>query len=195
MAFLLTILKPLEWFNDWAGRIGRNLSVAAIAIMVIVILLQVFFRYVRKNALPWSDEAARFMMLWLTGLMAPVALCQGGMLAITGVLELFPAPAVKIVSILLLCLSLLVLVIAAQLGWKHVNSGWLFSSSSLRLPLSLIGMKSQKLKLAWMYMSLFVGVCLMISVNVELILRSVLSLMGGDDRLRPVPGTKMAEPT
>ena len=107
----------------------------------------------------------------------------------------FRVPAVKIVSILLLCLSLLVLVIAAQLGWKHVNSGWLFSSSSLRLPLSLIGMKSQKLKLAWMYMSLFVGVCLMISVNVELILRSVLSLMGGDDRLRPVPGTKMAEPT
>ena len=44
-------------------------------------------------------------------------------------------------------------------------------------------------------MLLFVGVCLMISVNVELILRSVLSLMGGDDRLRPVPGTKMAEPT
>ena len=135
------------------------------------------------------------MMLWLTGLMAPVALRQGGMVAITGVLELFPAPAVRIVSILLLCLSLLVLVIAAQLGWKHVNSGWLFSSSSLRLPLSIIGMKSQKLKLAWMYMSLFVGVCLMISVNVELILRSVLSLMGGDDRLRPVPGTKMAEPT
>ena len=149
MAFLLTILKPLEWFNDWAGRIGRNLSVAAIAIMVIVILLQVFFRYVLNNALPWPDEAARFMMLWLTGLMAPVALRQGGMVAITGVLELFPAPAVRIVSTLLLCLSLLVLVIAAQLGWKHVNSGWLFSSSSLRLPLSIIGMKSQKLKLAW----------------------------------------------
>ena len=73
MAFLLTILKPLEWFNDWAGRIGRNLSVT-IAIMVIVILLQVFFRYVLNNALPWPDEAARFMMLPLTGLMAPVAL-------------------------------------------------------------------------------------------------------------------------
>ena len=116
MALLLTALKPLEWFNDWAGRIGRNLSVAAIAIMVIVILLQVFFRYVLNNALPWPDEAARFMMLWLTGLMAPVALRQGGMVAITGVLELFPVPAVRIISILLLCLSLLVLVIAAQLG-------------------------------------------------------------------------------
>ena len=194
MALLLTILKPLEWFNDWAGRIGRNLSVAAIAIMVIVILLQVFFRYVLNNALPWPDEAARFMMLWLTGLMAPVALRQGGMVAITGLLELFPAPVLKVISILLLCLSLLVLVIAVQLGWKHVNSGWLFASSSLRLPLGLFGMKAQKLKLAWMYMSLFTGVCLMIVVNVELILRSLVSFLGGDNHLRPVSGTKVAEP-
>jgi len=33
--------------------------------MVIVILLQVFFRYVLNNALPWPDELARFLMLWM----------------------------------------------------------------------------------------------------------------------------------
>ncbi|MEC7212122.1 MAG: TRAP transporter small permease, partial [Pseudomonadota bacterium] len=69
---------------------------------------------------------------------------------------------------------------------KHVNSGWLFSSSSLKLPLSLIGMKSVKIKLAWMYMSMFTGVCLMVLVNVELILRSLVSALGGADRLRPL---------
>ena len=192
---MLIALRPLQWVNDLAGRIGRALSVFAIAVMVIVILTQVFFRYVLNNALPWPDEAARFMMLWLTGLMAPVAMRQGGMVAITSVLESFPRPLFKLTSLLLLVMSLMVLIVGVQLGWKHVNSGWLFSSSSLKVPMSLIGMKSFKIKLAWMYMSLFVGVCLMISVNVELILRSVLSLMGGDDRLRPVPGTKMAEPT
>ncbi|NBR03382.1 MAG: TRAP transporter small permease subunit, partial [Alphaproteobacteria bacterium] len=70
MAALLIILQPLQWLNDVAGRIGRWLSIGAIAIMVAVILLQVFCRYVLNNALPWPDEAARFMMLWLTGLMA-----------------------------------------------------------------------------------------------------------------------------
>jgi len=45
-----------------------------------------------------------------------------------------------------------------------------------------------------MYMSLFTGVCLMIVVNVELILRSLVSFLGGDNHLRPVPGTKVAEP-
>ena len=75
---MLMVIRPLQWVNDIAGRIGRALSVFAIAMMVIVILTQVFFRYVLNNALPWPDEAARFMMLWLTGLMAPVAMRQGG---------------------------------------------------------------------------------------------------------------------
>jgi len=195
MAALLIILQPLQWLNDVAGRIGRWLSIGAIAIMVAVILLQVFCRYVLNNALPWPDEAARFMMLWLTGLMAPVAFRHGGMVAITGVLELLPRQLVSAFSLLLLVTSLAVLVVGAQLGLKHVDSGWLFSSSSLKLPLFLIGMKSVKIKLAWMYMSLLVGVWLMILVNIELILRSVVVALGGANRLRPVqmPGQSAAE--
>ena len=191
---MLIALRPLQWVNDLAGRVGRALSVFAIAVMVIVILTQVFFRYVLNNALPWPDEAARFMMLWLTGLMAPVAMRQGGMVAITSVLESFPRPLFKLISLLLLLLSLTVLIVGVQLGWKHVNSGWLFSSSSLKVPLSLIGMKSFKIKLAWMYMSLFTGVCLMILVNVELILRALVTSFGDGDRLRPVPGASTSTP-
>ena len=195
MAALLIILQPLQWLNDVAGRIGRWLSIGAVAIMVAVILLQVFCRYVLNNALPWPDEAARFMMLWLTGLMAPVAFRHGGMVAITGVLELLPRQLVSAFSLLLLVTSLAVLVVGAQMGLKHVDSGWLFASSSLKLPLFLIGMKSVKIKLAWMYMSLLVGVWLMILVNIELILRSIVVALGGANRLRAVqmPGQNVAE--
>ena len=191
---MLMVIRPLQWVNDIAGRIGRALSVFAIAVMVIVILTQVFFRYVLNNALPWPDEAARFMMLWLTGLMAPVAMRQGGMVAITSVLESFPRPLFKLVSLLLLVISLTVLIVGVQLGWKHVNSGWLFSSSSLKIPMSIVGLKSFKIKLAWMYMSLFTGICLMILVNVELILRSLITSLGGGDRLRQVPGSNGGSP-
>ena len=63
MKVLIEILRPLQFFNDFAGRIGRYISVIALALMVFVILLQVFCRYVLNNALPWPDEAARFLML------------------------------------------------------------------------------------------------------------------------------------
>ena len=187
MRILLGLLKPLQFFNDIAGWLGRSVSAIALALMVFVILLQVFCRYVLGNALPWPDEAARFCMLWLTGLMAPVALRQGGFVAIDTLATFLPRRGVAVLALLLFTVSLLVLVVSAQLGWNHVKSGWLFSSASLKLPLHLIGLKAIKLKLAWMYMSLFIGVWLMIAVNVEMILRQVFVLRCQEHHLRPIP--------
>lgn len=187
MRMLLGLLKPLQFFNDIAGWLGRSVSAIALALMVFVILLQVFCRYVLGNALPWPDEAARFCMLWLTGLMAPVALRQGGFVAIDTLATFLPRRGVAVLALLLFTVSLLVLVVSAQLGWNHVKSGWLFSSASLKLPLHLIGLKAIKLKLAWMYMSLFIGVWLMIAVNVEMILRQVFVLRCQEHHLRPIP--------
>ena len=82
MTLFFLLLQPFQFFNDLAGRIGRFISVIALAMMVFVILLQVFCRYILNNALPWPDEAARFLMLWLTSLMAPIALRQSGFVAI-----------------------------------------------------------------------------------------------------------------
>ena len=73
MVLLQGILLPFQMWNDTILRVGRWISIVAIALMVVAILVQVFFRYALNNALPWPDEAARFMMLWMTGLMAPMA--------------------------------------------------------------------------------------------------------------------------
>jgi TRAP-type transport system small permease protein len=40
-----------------------------------------------------------------------------------------------------------------------------------------------------MMLSLVVGLVLMIAVNIELLLRQVITLAGHDDRLKPIPDT------
>ena len=79
---LLLFFNFLQNINTFILRIGRQLAWMAILLMVIVIIIQVFFRYVLNNALPWPDEAARFLMLWMTGLMAPSAYRWGGFVSI-----------------------------------------------------------------------------------------------------------------
>ena len=157
MQILITIIKPLEWVNDIAGQLGRNLSVLAMALMVVIILTQVFFRYALNNALPWPDEAARFLMLWLAGLMGPIAMRRGSMVAITSLHKLLPGIFCQLLILFLLLLS--AGVDGGRESWLGHESGWLFASSSLKLPLQIIGMKAVKIKLAWSYMSLFVGCC------------------------------------
>ena len=184
---MIFLLKWLIGFNTIILRLGRQLAWIAIGLMVVIILIQVYFRYVLNSALPWPDEAARFLMLWMTGFIAPSAYRWGGFVSIEMLFRMLPSRMVKIVTLMLLMISLLVIVVGLQFGLKHVESGWLFSSSSLKWPLHLIGMEAIRVKLAWMYMSLPVGLAMMTLVNVELIIKNFLWLWNPDLELPTDP--------
>ena len=65
---MLLVLRALSVLNSAVLGLGRQIAWMALGLMVVVILLQVVFRYIFNNALAWPDEAARFLMLWMTGL-------------------------------------------------------------------------------------------------------------------------------
>ena len=60
---LLTIIRTLGAVNAGALAVGRWVGIACMALMVVFILVQVFWRYVLNNPLPWPEEAARFLLL------------------------------------------------------------------------------------------------------------------------------------
>ncbi len=173
---MIYLLKVLVDLNTVLLKIGRNLAWISIGLMVVIILIQVFFRYGLNSALPWPDEAARFLMLWMTGFIAPSAYRWGGFISIEMLFRLLPSRIIKFLVLILLIISMMVLVVGLNFGLKHVESGWLFYSSSLKLPLHLIGMEVTRMKLAWMYMSLPVGLTLMTLVNIELIIKNLILL-------------------
>lgn len=177
MAVILGILRPIARLNTALLRFGRTIAWVAMALMVLIIMLQVFFRYVLGNALAWPDEGARFLMLWMVAVIAPTAYRWGGFVSIDMVKDLLPLRLGAVLGLLLLLVSLVVLVFGFRLGLNHVNSGWLFNSSSLKLPLEFLGLGLVRIKLAWMYMSLPVGLFLMILVNIELCLKSLAHLI------------------
>lgn len=194
MAVLFGVLWPLQRLNDVLLGIGRWIAIAALAVMVCLILGQVFFRYALNDAPNWTEEGARFGMLWMTGLMAPLAYRHGGFVAIDMLERALPRMVSGLLSLALLAVSLGVLVVMLDLGINnHV-----FSLSgrgmmpSLRLPLDMVGGTAIRFPNAWMYASLALGIGLLILVNVELLLRQVIAMLGAGDRLRPLGHTDMA---
>lgn len=187
MGALLVVLTPLRLLNEAVLAIGRAIGVVAVALMVVAILVQVFFRYALNNALPWPDEAARFCMMWMTGLMAPTAFRRGGFVAIDTLVRLLPSALAAGLSLLLLCLSLGVLLIAVQIGWSEVTGfAGRFATASLYVPTDLSFESWFRVPRSWMMASLLVGIVLLILVNVELILRAIVRMLGGADRLPPI---------
>ncbi len=162
--------------------IGRGIAIVAIALMVVAILIQVFFRYALDNPLPWPDEAARFAMLWMTGLIAPLAYRRGGFVAIDTLPRMMPDRAAAALSLVLLAISGLVLGMAIDIGWGEIT-GFLSKAKTASLYYPDLSLEWVKLPRRWMMASFFVCVVLLFMVNVELFLRTLVTLSGGD-RLR-----------
>ena len=215
MAVLLGVLRPLAWINDRLLAVARAVSVVLLGLMVLAILVQVFFRYALGSALPWPEESARFGMLWLVGLMAPVGYRHGGFVAIDMLERALPPRLGAALVLALALVALVVLVYALPLSSDHVRSGCLFRSSTLWIPftlelalplpgtglaLTLCGDAPSfalepgwiKLPLAATYASLYVGLQLLLMVNVELLLRMVGGLLGGEERMPALRTTDMA---
>jgi TRAP-type C4-dicarboxylate transport system permease small subunit len=190
---LLAVCNGLGLVNGALLAVGRWIGATCLGLMVIVILAQVFFRYVLGSALAWPEEASRFLMLWSTGLMAPTAFRRGGFVAIDMVVRLLPRAVATVLSIFLMVVTILVLWIALRIGWSEVTGiGGRFETDSLRVPVSLDpAAQWMKVPKAWMMTSMLVGVALLLVVAVELALRNLYALIRGPDELREIPETVM----
>jgi len=171
---LIKVVSVLAMINSAVLWGGRQLAWMMIGLMVFVILLQVFCRYVLNDALPWPEEAARGLMIWMMALIAPSAYRWGGFVSITMFRDALPAVLGRILSILLLVLAGIVLYILLGQAINHFNSGFMFKSSSLKIPL------------AWIYLAMTFCFGLMMSVNTELLLRTIGRLIGNPEDF-PLP--------
>ncbi len=193
MGGLLAVMTPLRLVNELLLTIGRWIGAFAVAMMVVAILIQVFYRYVLGNPLAWPDEAARFAMLWMTGLMAPTAFRRGGFVALDVVTNYLGGTVLRVLGLILLILSLVVLLTGLQIGWKEVTGfGGRFATASLYVPLSLGFDEWYRVPRSWMMASILVGFFLLVLVNIELILRSIVQIMGGGDRLPEIDDGEVA---
>ena len=190
MTAFLVLCNGLARVNAALLALGRGLGAVCMGVMVIAILVQVFFRYVLNNALPWPEELARFLMLWATGLMIPTAYRRGGFVAIEVLARLLPRMAGAILGLILSMIALIVLVKGAQIGWNEVTGfAGRAETDSLRVPASLAFDRWVKLPKSTMMASLLVGLYLMIAVNIELMLRQIITLVGRGESLVPIAET------
>lgn len=65
-------------------------------IMTILILLQIFFRFVIYIPFPWSEECSRYLMIWMGMLGSVVALQKGRHIGVTVLMEKLPSVLQKL---------------------------------------------------------------------------------------------------
>ena len=190
-AIVEVTLEGLDTINTRALLFGRTIGLVALGLMVLVILAQIFFRYVLNNALPWPEEAARGLMIWMMALVAPSAYRYTGFVSIDMLHDLIPARLKNYLVLAILLLCSFVSVIMLQHAWSHFSAPLLFDSSGLNRLLQdtrinqLLGTKIQ-FRTAYIYLAMSVLLMLILMVSLELILRQLARIIWGNERF-PIP--------
>jgi len=86
--------------------------------MTIIILIQIFFRFVIYRPVPWSEEAARYLMIWLGMLGSVVALRKGRHIGVTALMDILPP---RISRILAYVVRLIMIGFMGIIGWEGVR--------------------------------------------------------------------------
>ena len=103
--------------------------------MMLLIATNVFFRYVLNNSIPWSEEAGRFMFIWMSFLGAVAAYHSHSHVALDLLLMKTKGMVLKIIRILTEIFALAMAIGMILGGNAMVTIGLMQTSPSLRIPM------------------------------------------------------------
>ncbi|MGD9033012.1 MAG: TRAP transporter small permease [Desulfobacteraceae bacterium] len=123
--------------SDFLNRICELALVILLAAMAVVVFLQVLFRYVLHLPLFWTEEFARYCLVWASLLGAAVALKRGEHIAVTFFLDTFPKRAARALTLFAQVSVVLILVVMVWGGIKLVLVTRAQISPALRISMAI----------------------------------------------------------
>lgn len=92
-------VAPLARLTARLDRLACWTCVVLFVAILLVMVLQVAFRYVLNAPLTWTEELARYLYIWACWLGAPVALRRGNHIAIAFVSDRVPRGVGRIIAV------------------------------------------------------------------------------------------------
>ena len=68
----------------------ENLSTFFLVCILITVILQVFFRYVARIVVPWTEEFARYLCIWMVFMGAVAAVAKEAHIRVTFIIDRIP---------------------------------------------------------------------------------------------------------
>jgi TRAP-type C4-dicarboxylate transport system permease small subunit len=127
----------LQQISDIINRVTEVFLVIVLSAMAITILLQVLFRYVLNLPLFWTEELARYCLVWSSLLGSAVAVKRGRHIAVAILIERFPPDLRRGLTIIALISVAAVLAIILWGGIQLVAITRAQISPALRVSMSI----------------------------------------------------------
>ncbi|CAH1044407.1 TRAP transporter small permease [Halomonas sp. TD01] len=133
------LIALLDRFNGISTRWAGYAATLLLATMLGIMVTHVFFRYVLNDSFGWTEELARYMMVWMAFLFFPAAHRQGLNASLEIATNWFKNSSPwRLLQLLLEICVLAVLIWCMKLGFERVERGATSVSLSLGISMSYI---------------------------------------------------------
>jgi len=159
------VLTALVGLNAALLGICRYLSIVFVAAIAVIVGAAVVFRYGFNNSLSWSEDAAKFIMVWMTFIGAPLGFKHGAHVSCDLLPPGLPKSLLRAIRIVVWLIVLFVMVVLTRNGWTFAWNG----RSQVALTVGDISM-------FWIFVCMPIGAALMALVALEQLLRVILGM-------------------
>ena len=118
--------------------VNRALMIAALAVMAVIVLANVLTRYLTNYSIPWSEELARYLMIWLTFLGIGPVFRLGGHVAIDTLQDSLRASMARAVRLLIVAAVAVFCAVVAYFGSAYVGRTWMQATAVMEIPFALV---------------------------------------------------------
>ncbi|MRG58984.1 TRAP transporter small permease subunit [Agromyces sp. CFH 90414] len=121
-------------FRHWLDRVLRVLCIALFAILVLLVVWQVFTRLVLNAPSAWSEEAARYTFVWVSLLGIAIAVGEKADVVMDFLVEKLPVSLQRVADVLAyLCVLAFVSYVMIYGGFLQVVASWTATNALLPL--------------------------------------------------------------
>jgi len=121
------LIEKYEKGLDW-------LTSAILVALLLIVLAQIVSRYVFNSSLSWTEEAARYLMIWGVLLGVSLAYLNGYLISIEIFVDRLPAPVRRVIRVINRLLSLFFTGILTVYGVNLCIMGAQMESPALEIP-------------------------------------------------------------
>jgi len=131
------LLKLLRRIEHGLDAIIQPVVFAGMAALIGVITLQIVSR-VLFTAVGWTEEVARFLLVWITFLAGTLAFQRGRHIAVTFVVDALPGRLRQIARLAALLVVLAFMITLIVIGYRYMQVQSFQKSASLRLSMTYV---------------------------------------------------------
>jgi len=128
----------LEKISRFIEGTSALLAGSLLIINIMDIVMGIVFRYLLKNSVIWTEEVARYSLVWLVMLGAAGALTRGDHMAIDFLVPKFPGWLKKASGFFRLAIQVIVLFVLIWYGTLNVRGTWHMKTMALGIPKAIV---------------------------------------------------------